>query len=371
MVVHALVVDPDLREHPRRPVLRPARLHARLERSGHLLRQPHRHLRQLPDRARLRQLGHHPGHGGVRSDPALLFLAGDGRPARHAGDPALLEPRGLRERLQSRGRLAVRRHRERLPGDDRRRNQRRHDGRIVWHLRVHLDAAAPSVPCLLPALAGLGSHTLRRGPGRQGVPQGLLRDVLGALGDGRAGRRHHPADRQDGRLGLLLRRQHRVLPEWAANISAKRRVPYGSLILMIVPSLVVSAIWAYQPSFQGIFLWATGVIAITFLGTVVAAAILPWRRKDIFENSPISRFRVAGIPVITITGVVSAIFLVFMLAEWSFNSVYGTSFSLNSASPIYFGLTYLAAIVIYLVARTVRKRQGIDLSRIHREIPVE
>ena len=163
----------------------------------------------------------------------------------------------------------------------------------------------------------------------------------------------------------------RVLPEWAANISAKRRVPYGSLILMIVPSLVVSAIWAYQPSFQGIFLWATGVIAITFLGTVVAAAILPWRRKDIFENSPISRFRVAGIPVITITGVVSAIFLVFMLAEWSFNSVYGTSFSLNSASPIYFGLTYLAAIVIYLVARTVRKRQGIDLSRIHREIPVE
>ena len=163
----------------------------------------------------------------------------------------------------------------------------------------------------------------------------------------------------------------RVLPEWAANISAKRRVPYGSLILMIVPSLVVSAIWAYQPTFQGIFLWATGVIAITFLGTVVAAAILPWRRKDIFENSPIARFRVAGIPVITITGVVSAIFLVFMLIEWSFNAVYGTSFSLNSASPIYFGLTYLAAIVIYLVARTVRKRQGIDLSRIHREIPVE
>src|SRR3989440_5900936 len=163
----------------------------------------------------------------------------------------------------------------------------------------------------------------------------------------------------------------RVLPEWAANISAKRRVPYGSLILMIVPSLVASAIWAFQPSFQGIFLWATGVIAITFLGTVVAAAIMPWRRKDIFENSPIARFRVAGIPVITITGVVSALFLGFLLAEWSFNAVYGTSFSLNSASPIYFGLTYLAAIVIYLVARTVRKRQGIDLSRIHREIPVE
>jgi len=163
----------------------------------------------------------------------------------------------------------------------------------------------------------------------------------------------------------------RVLPEWAANISAKRRVPYGSLILMIIPSLIVSAIWAYRPSFQGIFLWATGVIAITFLGTVIAAAIMPWRRKDIFENSPIARFKVAGIPVITITGVVSAIFIVFMLAEWSFNAVYGTSFSLNASSPIYFLVTYLAAIAIYVVARVVRKRQGIDLARIHREIPVE
>jgi len=163
----------------------------------------------------------------------------------------------------------------------------------------------------------------------------------------------------------------RVLPEWAANISAKRRVPYGSLILMIVPSLIVSAIWAYHPSFQGIFLWATGVIAITFLGTVIAAAIMPWRRKDIFENSPIARFKVAGIPVITITGVVSAIFIVFMLAEWSFNAVYGTSFSLNASSPIYFLVTYLVAIAIYVVARVVRKRQGIDLARIHREIPVE
>ena len=163
----------------------------------------------------------------------------------------------------------------------------------------------------------------------------------------------------------------RVLPEWAANISAKRRVPYGSLVLMIIPSLIVSAIWAYQPSFQGIFLWATGVIAITFLGTVIAGAIMPWRRKDIFENSPIARFRVAGIPVITITGVVSAIFIVFMLAEWSFNAVYGTSFSLNASSPIYFAATYLVAIAIYVVARVVRKRQGIDLARIHREIPVE
>src|ERR1700682_2690224 len=163
----------------------------------------------------------------------------------------------------------------------------------------------------------------------------------------------------------------RVLPEWAAYISAKRRVPYGSLILMIVPSLVVSALFAYQASFQVIFLDATAVIAVTFLGTVVAAAILPWRRADIYRNSPIARWRVAGIPVITITGVISAIFLAFMIVEWSLNTVYGTSFTTNVLPLQYFAVTYLVAIAIYVVARVVRKRQGIDLARIHQEIPVE
>jgi basic amino acid/polyamine antiporter, APA family len=163
----------------------------------------------------------------------------------------------------------------------------------------------------------------------------------------------------------------RVLPEWAANISAKRRVPYGSLILMIVPSLVVSALFAYRASFQVIFLDATAVIAVTFLGTVIAAAILPWRRADIYKQSPIARWRIAGIPVITVTGVISAIFLVFMIVEWSLNTVYGTAFTTNALPLQYFAVTYLVAIAIYVIARVVRKRQGIDLARIHREIPVE
>jgi amino acid transporter len=170
----------------------------------------------------------------------------------------------------------------------------------------------------------------------------------------------------------------RVLPEWAANISAKRRVPYGSLLLMIVPAILVSLAWSFAPSIQSWFLWATGVIAITFLGTSIAAAILPWRRPDIFQQSPIARYKLAGIPVITITGVISAVFLLFMLAEWSFNAIYGTQLVnlapvhvSNPSTVIYFAGTYLLAIVIYVAARLIRKNQGIDLSRIHHEIPVE
>src|SRR5450631_1850845 len=158
----------------------------------------------------------------------------------------------------------------------------------------------------------------------------------------------------------------RVLPAWAASISGKRRVPYGSLVLMIVPSLVISAIYAYRPTFTSVFLDATAVLALTFFATVVAAVILPWRRKDLYEASPIARYKVAGVPLITVVGVITGLFLLFMLYEWSFNSsdLYGTSFQSTPNSVYYFLGTYAVAIVIYVVARVVRSRQGIDLRRI-------
>jgi APA family basic amino acid/polyamine antiporter len=160
----------------------------------------------------------------------------------------------------------------------------------------------------------------------------------------------------------------RVLPAWAANISANRRVPYGSLLLMLVPALVVSWLYAYKTNVQAFFYDATAIIAITFLGTVIAAIILPWRRKDIYNASPIASYKVAGIPAITIAGIITALFLIGMLYEWAHWSIYGSN-SVDSAK--YFGITYVAAVVIYVAARIIRQRQGIDLSRIHHEIPVE
>jgi len=165
----------------------------------------------------------------------------------------------------------------------------------------------------------------------------------------------------------------RVLPAWAASISSKRRVPYGSLVLMIVPSLVISAIYAYKPTFTSVFLDATAVLALTFFATVVAAIILPWRRKDLYDASPIARYNVGGVPLITIVGVITGLFLLFMLYEWSFNNsnLYGTSFQSTPNSVYYFVATYVVAVAIYVTARIVRSRQGIDLRRIHHEIPVE
>jgi amino acid transporter len=160
----------------------------------------------------------------------------------------------------------------------------------------------------------------------------------------------------------------RILPERVADVSERRHVPTWALILMLVPSIGVSALYAYTSNFATYILDATLVIAVTFFGTSIAAMILPWRKKSLFENSPIGRYKVGGIPLISIAGFITAAFLGFNLWKWFKDDLYGIN---NKDSLIFMGLMYLLAIVIYVVAYFVRRSQGINLKAIYEEIPVE
>jgi len=160
----------------------------------------------------------------------------------------------------------------------------------------------------------------------------------------------------------------RILPERVADVSEGKGVPVWALVLMLVPALLVSALYAYTSNFQTFILDATLVIAVTFFGTSIAAIVLPWRKKGLYQNSPIARYNVAGIPLITISGVLTAGFIGFNLWEWFKNDLYAVN---DKTSLVFMGTMYALALVVYVVAKVVRKRQGIDLNAIYREIPVE
>ena len=160
----------------------------------------------------------------------------------------------------------------------------------------------------------------------------------------------------------------RILPERMADVSEHRHVPVWALILMLVPSLVVGALYAYTDNFATYILDAVLVIAITFFGTAIAATILPFRKRHLYENSPIARYKLLGIPLISITGFITAAFLGFNLWKWFQDDLYAVN---NRDSLVFMGIMYGLAIPIYLVARVYRRRQGIDLRAVHEEIPVE
>jgi basic amino acid/polyamine antiporter, APA family len=159
----------------------------------------------------------------------------------------------------------------------------------------------------------------------------------------------------------------RVLPESVASVN-RNGVPTIALALMLIPSIGLSALYAYNSTFVTYTLDATLVIAVTFLGSAIAAAVLPWTKREIYNASPIAKYKVLGLPLITFAALAFIAFLVFCLYKWLFDDVYGV----NKTSSLWFmaGL-YALAVVIYVCSRIVRRRQGMDLSMVYGEIPAE
>jgi APA family basic amino acid/polyamine antiporter len=165
----------------------------------------------------------------------------------------------------------------------------------------------------------------------------------------------------------------RLLPERVADVEPNTRTPIVALLLMVVPSLVVSALFAWNVfNFKSLTLDSTLVIAVTYLGSTIAAVLLPYIKKDLYNASPIAKYKVLGIPLITVAGVIFGGFLVFLLYEWIFdpNKLYGIGLT-NISSIIFMMVMYALALGIYLGFRAYRRREGIDIDKVYKEIPVE
>jgi amino acid transporter len=160
----------------------------------------------------------------------------------------------------------------------------------------------------------------------------------------------------------------RTLPERFADVS-RSGAPIIALIGMLVPGLILSIFYSFNYfHFQTAALDAVLVIAVTFLGSTIAAIILPWKMKRVYDTSPIGRYKVAGVPMITVAGVIFAAFLIWIIYEWLEWSIYGVN---DKNSLIFMGVLYAISVVIYFGSRYYRSQQGVNLAAVHREIPVE
>jgi APA family basic amino acid/polyamine antiporter len=172
----------------------------------------------------------------------------------------------------------------------------------------------------------------------------------------------------------------RLLPEKVAEVDQRTGTPLIALALMVVPSIIVSVLFAYDFfGFKALTLCSTLVIAVTYLGTTIAAIVLPYRKPELYNASPIAKYQIFGIPLITIAGVIFGGFLLFLLYQWILdpNALYGIGYSINEngykngTSIIYMLANYALAAAIYFGFKAYRKRTGIDIDKVHQEIPVE
>jgi amino acid transporter len=160
----------------------------------------------------------------------------------------------------------------------------------------------------------------------------------------------------------------RTLPGSLGQVSTRFGAPVNTIIVMFVATMLLGTLYSYVPGVAVIFLDATLAIAAMYFITSVAAVVFPYRKKKLFEASPIAKYKVAGMPAITICGAISALYLFYLLVMWVKDPAYGVN---NPISAMYLGATYIGSAILYLGMKAYRKRQGIDINRIYGEIPSE
>jgi len=245
----------------------------------------------------------------------------------------------------------------------------------------------------------------------------------------------------------------RMLPEWVSKIEPRTKTPIFALLLMVIPAAIISYLYAFNiGNMKTLALDATVVIAITFFGSTIAGIIMPWRAKDVFDGSPIAKYKVPtwlgwivtaiyglfsiyliylsfktawtiltglgavgadsltwfvvillslltivnaviliwiflqvvkgvtaskAMPLVTLAGLIFLGFLDWLLVVWFWDPPTADGFASyaigwsNVSSMVFMLANYIVAAAIYFGFSYYRRKQGIQIEKVYKEIPVE
>jgi amino acid transporter len=163
----------------------------------------------------------------------------------------------------------------------------------------------------------------------------------------------------------------RFFPQGLADVSERRHTPVKALLLAGGITIVFLLLLTNSQTAVVLYTWgvAINVLAmLVFMLSSISLAVLPFRRKTLFDTSCPYKGRIGGIPSVTLLGAASVVLLI--LYEY-----------LEITNPVFFGITPLALeamsgaivffAVLYVVIRMYRNSKGVPLDAIYKEIPPE
>ncbi|MCQ3936269.1 MAG: hypothetical protein DPW18_04390 [Chloroflexi bacterium] len=160
----------------------------------------------------------------------------------------------------------------------------------------------------------------------------------------------------------------RLLPEWVSKVDEKRHTPANAHWAYFIASIPVIFLYNLHPGWVGLTLGVTFACGYVFVITCLAGALLPYRAKDVYESSPGAAYKLGGVPLVTILGVIGFIFGTVMLLMFMFDARLGLTSTL--AYTVVFGVLLVSA-VWYFLAKNAQKSKGINVDYAFKEIPPE
>jgi APA family basic amino acid/polyamine antiporter len=162
----------------------------------------------------------------------------------------------------------------------------------------------------------------------------------------------------------------RLIPQKFASVNRRTRTPVFTLFVMAVLTWIGLLVFLYM---SNIFTWMTNtgvMFTISVLPSGFSAALLPYRRKDLWEKAPSwATKKIGGLPVVVITGLIHGVSLVLLLVSLIFIfPQIGGPITPGSVGLIL--LVVVFAFLLYFIPKWYRmKKEGIDISWAYKEIP--
>lgn len=158
----------------------------------------------------------------------------------------------------------------------------------------------------------------------------------------------------------------RLLPQKAAYVSPRTHSPVLAIVVVAALAEIALAVYTFKGSI--VFLGGTtmGYIA-TFATTALAAVVFPYARRAMYEESPVKP-KLLGVPLITIAGAGTLIMFAVMIYGFLTNDVFGAN---DGKGLAFFVGLWVVGLVLFLLARGVRSRQGVPMDVALRTLPPE
>jgi amino acid transporter len=160
----------------------------------------------------------------------------------------------------------------------------------------------------------------------------------------------------------------RVLPERLSEVDARTRSPLIANGVVLAVTLVFLALIVFAGGGFLTMLFTAGLAELlTFMVVAIAGIVFPFRRRALHEASSINR-RIAGIPVITLAGVVALAVYAFFFISLITQDALGANASTGIRATV---IIAAIAIALYPISFLVNRRRGVDLGLAFRELPPE
>lgn len=95
----------------------------------------------------------------------------------------------------------------------------------------------------------------------------------------------------------------RLLPEWFSKVDEKLHTPVNAHWAYFLASIPVILAYNLVPGWIGLTLGVTFGCGYVFVVTCLAGALLPYRAKELYEASPGAKYKLGGLPLVTVLGI--------------------------------------------------------------------